>query len=367
MRKRGRIVSSSLFLVVIAIALLSGQASGSSASPLTWSAPVLIDSALKDRPRAILPQGEGVSCASASLCVMVADRDIADSTDPAGGSAAWQAGRLSPHGGGFDEVSCPTDRLCVSTGNHAKCLHCRLLGTAMSSTDPAAGVTAWSARATIDPVGYIDDASCASVTLCVAVDDSGHVASTSDPAGGADTWSVTKRLSLHPRLDLASVSCPSPSRCLVGASDHRVASSKKPTGSAGAWRITDLKLPGHPPSYATPEVESLSCASVSLCVGLTDFGSWVISSTDAFSRSPHWKAVKVDNGEPTGISCPSVALCVAADSRGDILTSTNPTGGSAAWTLADSDPKGGIGGISCPDVNLCVAIDGRGYATVGTG
>jgi hypothetical protein len=228
-------------------------------------------------------------------------------------------------------------------------------------------VATWSPRATVDPVGYIDDVSCPSVTLCVAVDDEGHVASTTEPAGGTDTWGVTKRLSLHPRLGLDSVSCPSPSRCLIGASNHRVASSKKPSGSAGSWRITNVKLPGHPPSYATPDIEALSCPSVSLCVGLTDFGSWIINSTDAFSRSPHWKAVKVQNGEPTGISCPSVALCVATDSRGDILTSTDPTGGAAAWTLADSDPKGAIGGISCPDVHLCVAIDGRGYAIIGTG
>src|SRR5204863_346968 len=77
--------------------------------------------------------------------------------------------------------------------------------------------------------------------LCVAVGSGPTgVFTSTDPTAGAGAWSHTQ---LHHSAGhngyLESVSCASPSLCVIGAGAGQVVTSSDPTGGAEAWRRVD--------------------------------------------------------------------------------------------------------------------------------
>ena len=151
--------------------------------------------------------------------------------------------------------------------------------------------------------------SCPRESLCVAVDTSGDVVTSTDPTGGASAWTVTEVGVDGP----AAVSCPSAGLC-VAADDHSdVWTSTDPTGGASAWTVTnvDSPIPGGFAPCSEPG-DPLEC---------------VLSR-----RGSLFRPRRVDES---------------------VWTSTDPTGGASAWTM--SDPLAGYpGALSCPSTSLCV-------------
>jgi hypothetical protein len=117
----------------------------------------------------------GLTCPTASLCLAVLRNQpgILSTTDPVGGP--WSATSLPGLGPG--SVACPSAALCVAAGAS---------GVAIS-TDPASG--AW-AQTPVDSGRGLDSIACSSASLCVAGDSAGHVVTSTDPTGGASTWTV---------------------------------------------------------------------------------------------------------------------------------------------------------------------------------
>ena len=101
--------------------------------------------------------------------------------------------------------------------------------------------------------------SCASASLCVAVDQYGNVVSSTDPgAGAAATWSI-QQVENGPLPALNGISCVS-SLC-VGVGDHgRVITSADPQlGAMAHWTAGQLPI-------TTNALLGVSCTSPSLCV-----------------------------------------------------------------------------------------------------
>jgi hypothetical protein len=249
-------------------------------------------------------------------------------------------------------------------GRSALCLASLLL-LSFSSSALARTVVSWDSSARIDGAG-LAGLSCPSNSLCVAVDRSGNVVVSTDPAGQGAPWNLA---SVDGSTRLSDVSCPSPSLCVAVDQAGNVLTSGKPTGGTGSWSRVQLE---------TTSINSISCPSVSLCVAVDSAGD-VLTSTQPVGGSSAWSIVHVDDAlnyecyhyRYTGpncqaalltVSCPSTSLCLATDESGDVISSHNPTGGKAAW----SDGRGGIpaseafNGLSCPTVSLCAAVDNYG-------
>ena len=164
----------------------------------------------------------------------------------------------------------------------------------------------------------IYDVSCASPTLCVAVDFRGNAITSTDPTGGAGAWTMAD---IDGTNAIYGVSCVAPSLCVAGDWVGQVLSSSSPTAGAAAWVPLTVDFP---PS-AEPDV-----------VHVAD------------------------------VSCPSSTLCLAVDELGNVLSSTDPAGGRAAvWTATSVDGPNYMLGISCPTVWLCVTVDHAGRVVVG--
>jgi hypothetical protein len=231
---------------------------------------------------------------------------------------------------GLSLISCPSSSLCVAADSS---------GNVLTSTDPAGGANTWS-LAHVDgntsgaSNAYFQGISCPSASFCAGVDSAGYVFTTTDPAAGAAAWSSAK---ISGEYDLTAVSCPSASLCAAVDNEGNVITSTSPTSGASAWHAE--------------KIDEGPCPAVSCHVIGQHF--------------PPERTLDT-------ISCPSASLCVAGDWDGDVVTSSNPTGGSDAWSVAHVDSNFTYGGtvgkntqveivsVSCPSVSLCLASDGDG-------
>jgi hypothetical protein len=167
----------------------------------------------------------GVSCPTVSLCVAVDNgenyvNDVITSTDPARSSSAWTATKVAATDqSGLTGVSCPTASLCVAID---------FQGDILTSRDPTGGASTW----TITEIDYHEPTrggvvdfgspiSCGAPTLYVAaVGDA--VATSTDPSGGSSAWTVTQ-VEPHIYPGLQAVSCASASLCVaVDGNGHAI-------------------------------------------------------------------------------------------------------------------------------------------------
>lgn len=222
------------------------------------------------------------------------------------------------------------------------------------ATIAAARTLHWSPPRQIDaqPGGTaIDAISCASITLCVAVDDTGRII-TGAPGSSAATWTRT----VVPGLTGSEgISCPSSALCVVAA-DQAIAVSTDPTGQAASWTVEPIPGAGR--------IFAVSCPTTSFCAAVDQKGD-VITSTDPSGGAGTWTRTPVHGGtDLVGVSCPTATFCAAVAGTA-VLTSSDPAGPSPTWTATN---QGGISfaAISCPTVNLCVATDSEGDALSST-
>jgi hypothetical protein len=151
-----------------------------------------------------------LTCPAASLCIGVDTQgNLSASTKPAAGGATWHTiGSVGQQG--TTGISCPTaDRCIIVNGTEA-----------IRSDDPVTEVGGWVATHLGDDLA-LSDVSCASVTLCVAVDLGGHavVGIGSPPIGVID---VTLAGAGEGRVVGTSLSCPAMCSASLPRGEHIV-------------------------------------------------------------------------------------------------------------------------------------------------
>jgi hypothetical protein len=140
--------------------------------------------------------------------------------------------------------------------------------------------------------------------------------------------------------------------CVLLLAPAAAAARSGPLSFGAPVRIDDAVVPAQ--SWG---LNSVSCPSAQLCVGVGDSGQ-VETSVDPASTSS-WTGREISPRDALqAVSCPSVSLCAVVTVRGNVLTSVDPRSG--AWTRQAGviTNRGVNGGISCPTVSLCVAVDG---------
>jgi len=261
----------------------------------------------------------------------------------AAGSPLTWAAPVHVDGHIVSRVSCPSNGLCVGVDES---------GNVVTSSNPTGGATAWTVI-NVDGSNYIGGVSC-TTGLCVAVDNFGNVVTSTNPTGGATAWTVTH---VDGSNFLDGVSCPSAGLCVAVDQSGNVVTSTNPTGGASAWTVTNLG----------GFLEGVSCPISALCVAVNGTGN-VLTSTNPTGGATAWAVTSVDGSNSMdGVSCPSSGLCVTVDQSGNVVTSSNPTGGATAWTVAHVDGSNAIFSVSClSSGGLCVAGDIVGNVVTST-
>jgi hypothetical protein len=263
-------------------------------------------------------------------------------------------------------VACPSASLCVAVDQS---------GAVMTSTRPAAGAGAWT-KAQVDGTNRLSGISCPSVSLCVAVDHEGNVVSSADPAGGASTWHV---VNVEGTTGFVAVSCPSAGLCVAAAGSDLVVSSD-PSGGRSAWTIDANADQGTGPEcgkyggtsgcYAPLAV--LSCPTVTFCRAI-DGNAAVVSGNPSTQT---WNSFGGDGQEIDALAClpnaTCLTLCAAGSGLGGFDCGGNEGGYSSAFLCSVPGPSApapencfelspaGPGGLWCTSGALCFASDGYG-------
>jgi hypothetical protein len=338
--------------------LASAQpAAHNSPGPVLWTAPAPVDSTPID----------ALACPASTLCVAV-DRagKALWSTDPAGGARAWHNASIDP-GNELTSIACPSVGLCVAVDS---------AGNALTSTDPTGGSAAWSAARidtsttasnsdTAGPV-LLRGVSCPSSTLCVAVDADGNALASTDPTGGAATWTITRAdanrsfdcsgsgLACQPPL--IAVACPSVAQCAAVDFSGNVLTTQTPTGP-GPWTSSSAN------GGRLGSLWGISCPLTSFCATVDGDADHVITFNPAAPGAQTSRAVP---DALYGVWCQSASLCLAsAQTPGGLsglLGSYNPGAPRATWSLSS---PGAITGVSCGSPAVCVAGDGQGDVVAG--
>ncbi len=285
--------------------------------------------------------------AAASLCAMALGCVASAPAGAAPELMSWRTAEID--GTALTGVSCASSSLCVAVDGS---------GRALVATDPAAGSASTWHTAAIPGAGALTGVSCPSSSLCVAVDGGGSVAISTNPVGGGPTWHTAKISGAA----LTGVSCASNSLCVaVDASGNAFVSSNPGEGAGGgaSWRENPI---GH-------TLTAVSCVAGPLCVAVDEAGDVLESSEPAGS----WVARQIDSSPLVAVSCASApaGVCVAVDGTGAALASGNPGAGlpresTATWSATPLGLTGGAPtGASCAAAGLCVMSASNGGAYVG--
>ena len=270
----------------------------------------------------------------AALCVCLA-------AAPAGAAPAlnWRVPLEVDAARALNGVSCASDTLCAAVDE---------TGNALISTNPT--LESWPSPQTIDAGHALKAVSCApSSTLCVAVDGEGRAVVTGN-AGAS--WS--KPIEIDGTTPLTGVSCASTTLCVaVDESGQALVSATPGVPTTGSWSQHTIDA-GH-------KLAGVSCAPGLPCVAVDDGGRVLVSNEPASG----WAARTIDSAPLVAISCASAPanVCVAVDATGDALASSNPGAAPATWNATPVD-AGPVAGVSCSAAGLCVLVDESGDAYV---
>jgi hypothetical protein len=308
------------------------------------------------------------------------------STNP-GGSRFWHTTQLR----GSIQLEYPealTTSLVCWTGSTPKAQNAACVAgvgnTLISSRRATGRATAWRA----DSVGgfsALKSMSCPSVSLCVAIDDQGHILTTADPASRSwnsfhvagipeESGNGNPAGMVNQAVIGEGVACGSVSLCVIVVAGIQgsqrtgfVLSSTNPAGGAGAWQVSALP----PLTDSTSQVAgpiSVSCPSAAFCVGVGPgviitstnptggAGAWQVSQSQPATASP---LLELEN-----VSCPSTSFCVAGgdyypsasvDDAG-VFVSTQPAGGAATWQLVSQAAPGTRLTVACGSATQCAAV-----------
>jgi hypothetical protein len=286
-----------------------------------------------------------VSCASNTLCAAIDTEDFPlISTNPAAGAGATWTRAIATIGH-LIGVSC-TGELCAAITDEA-----------LYATENAFN---WSGANKIDDVAALTGISCASRSLCVAVDAKGDVLYSSSPVYGS--WSTP--LEIDKGNQLTSVSCASSSLCVAVDNAGQAFVSNEP--SSGIWHARTID--SNPKGL---NLVSVSCAPApaDVCVAVNNDGE-ALATGDPSAGLPGtstatWSATPVDTqGAPTGVSCTAGGLCVLVDSSGDAYVGDDPATAEPSWRLETIDSSGSLSAVSCESEGLCAAVGAGGKALV---
>ena len=303
-----------LALVLAGVLVGAVGSFGAVASPVRFLRPINS----KRLPIGALRSWGGAACPTSKLCIASDGTPrILTSTDPTGGRRAWTLGAIGSDGD-IESLACASTALCVAWGADD------LTPGVWTSTDPAGGAATWTFSSfAFVPVEVVMGLSCPSVSLCVGVDEVGHVLVSTDPTGGVGAWSLS---SFDPGGDLVGVSCPSIHLCVAADIDGAIFATTDPLASPGSWRRTRRPTNGR-------GFLGISCPTARLCVAV---GSGVAVSTRP-TRAGSWRFERTPRRSLfrglTSVTCASAHLCIAGDGAGFAFVSADPTAGLSAWEI----------------------------------
>jgi hypothetical protein len=281
-------------------------------------------------------EGIYLSCVSSTFCMAVGNTQV-----NSGGT--WTYGNLAsiydghgwstpvafnPNQQNFavNGLSCPTSTFCMATTRSEAITY---------------DGSSWSTPTLIDSATEVSGVSCASASMCVAVDWNGD--SIIDRSGAWSTLSVEST-----GLSLISVACGSASMC-VAVDEGTNAYSFNGTSWAAYLGLD----PG------VGRLGLVSCPTSSFCMAIDGAYSQFPANVFVYDGASWHLLNTLDAEELSSLSCVSATMCAAVDPFGDLFIYS----GAHSWEEW-SYSGFAIAGVSCASSSFCVAVGQSGCEDV---
>ena len=322
----------------------------------TWTALDIPDPAGPAGPLIII---NGISCASASMCIAVGDAatfggqsfTFMPLTERWNGRKwAIQTSVRPGADAQLEAVSCSSALACTSVGSIGD----KVPGAQVTLAERWNGVR-WSFQPTpgnpAHATGALASVSCRSRSNCTAVGSGGSLAL-------AEHWNGTRWSLLRPVVPVVSasaassltgISCTSITSCIAVGSYHD--GSGHQFGLAEGWNGSSwaiLAAPG-----AASSLSAISCTSATACMAV---GSAAAGPVAESWNGAAWTPQEIAAG-PTALAavrCTSAAACTAVGSDGSGAAAERWDG--TSWALQPVPAGGALAGLSCPTATDCVAV-----------
>jgi Zn-dependent metalloprotease len=279
-----------------------------------------------------------VTCTEEATCVAVDN----SGNILVSGSAGQSWSKEHALGKELTSVACPSGALCVAADKEGN----------VTAFTPL-GVISPSDTQTVDSGNSLNAISCVpNATDCVVSDSTGKTYYSTDVSAlTSATWtSWTGPTGQSPSQAIA---CPSSSLCVLadGAAAEGGGNLYYATSLDGAWKEAFSPIFG---------VESVSCASTSLCV-TGDQEGFVRYSTKPASEE--WVALEIGSGTMNATDCLSSSFCAVVDSKGNVHIANTEAKikEESGWKSTDVDSTTALHGIACTSTTSCLAVDGEGH------
>ena len=128
------------------------------------------------------------------------------------------------------------------------------------------------------------------------------------------------------------MSCPTASLCVAVDLFGNTLTSTNPTGGASSWTLHKVT------SYGNGEVEGITavgCPTTGLC--FASFAGVPYESKDPSSPSATWAPVSSNPPSLSSVAC-ATTLCATVNATGHVQTTTDPLGGVPSWSGSLIDP-----------------------------
>lgn len=280
----------------------------------------------------------GITLAATIAALVLGASFLAESA-AAAPSLGWSAPTAFDSGNTPSGISCASESLCVAVDHQ---------GNVLSTADPTASHPSWSV-VTKDEGMALDAVSCIEGGPCIAVDDRGDALVGGGP--GTSAWSPPTPI--DGGRPLTGVSCASTSLCVAVDEEDHVLTSPGP--GTGGWSTASVG--------AAHRLTGVSCSSPALCVAVDDTGN-ALSSANPAGGSDAWHSQNISAAQLVGISCSASGSCLAVDSVGGALASSDPSTMNATWSETPIASEA-LTAVSCASSGLCVMTDGHGQAFAG--
>jgi hypothetical protein len=170
-------------------------------------------------------------------------------------------------------------------------------------------------------------------------------------------------------IGVLAASCPSSSFCVAAQEFGRIAYSTNPASTS--WteeKIGEKGEKGKKGETGSGAMVGVSCLSSSFCAAVNKAGELYVATTKEHLMSPTgWQSTKIDSSVSVlhGIACTSTTSCVAVDGVGNVVNITVTSEGTAEASTQDIDGTNALTGINCA-ASTCVAVDSHGNIFVST-
>jgi hypothetical protein len=169
------------------------------------------------------------------------------------------------------------------------------------------------------------------------------------------------QLAFTPAYGVDSVACASISLCVSGQAEGVIRYTTQPASE-------DWEAPGEQNAIGSGTVNAVDCLTSSFCAVVDATGNIHVANTAAkIEEKTGWISTDIDGTTAlTGIACTSTTSCVAVDGKGDVLDLTVNGNGDATVSKHDVDGTNDLTAITCTEGVVCAAVDSSGNVFVST-